>query len=137
MIDDFVALSRDIDYDVIAGIDALGFILAAALAVKADKPFIPIRKGGKLPVEVDCVTFVDYSGTEKSLEIRQDAFTEINRVLIVDEWVETGSQIRAAITLIEQQGARVVGIATIKIDDNDATNALRERYPVLALANGL
>lgn len=131
----FMALVEDlsrpfasIDFDIVAGIDALGFILGTAMALRFQKGFIPIRKGGKLPVEADMSHFVDYTGHEKSLELRADAIERGTRVLLVDEWIETGAQIRAAIELIERQGGVVVGVAAINIDDNEATRSLRERY---------
>ena len=94
-----------------AGIDALGFILGAAIAVRLKKGFVPIRKGGKLPVQTDVARFVDYTGQEKSLELRVGAIQPRTRVLVVDEWVETGAQVRAAIELLEKQGGVVIGVA--------------------------
>jgi adenine phosphoribosyltransferase len=131
----FMGLVRDlgrpfesVEFEVVAGIDALGFILGTALALRFQKGFIPIRKGGKLPVEVDTSHFVDYTGHEKSLELRVDTIELGTRVLLVDEWVETGTQVRAAIDLIEGQGGVVIGVAAINIDDTEATCSLRERY---------
>lgn len=91
---------QDASLDLVAGIDALGFILGAALALKLRKGFLPIRKGGKLPVPTDAVEFVDYSGERKALEVRRDALRPGMRVLVVDEWIETGAQVSAAIELI-------------------------------------
>jgi adenine phosphoribosyltransferase len=129
----FTALVEDLsrsftasDFDVVAGIDALGFILGTALALHFQKGFVPIRKGGKLPVEVDTCTFIDYTGHEKSLELRADAIKRGTRVLVVDEWIETGAQVKAAIQLIEGQGGVIAGIAAINIDDNEATRPLLE-----------
>jgi adenine phosphoribosyltransferase len=119
---------EDVEFEVVAGIDALGFILGTALAMHLRKGFIPIRKGGKLPVEVDTRHFVDYTGQGKSLQLRVGAIERGVRVLLVDEWVETGAQVRAAIELIEGQGGIVIGVAAINIDDNEATCSLRERY---------
>jgi adenine phosphoribosyltransferase len=121
LLDDFVALLHEIDFDVVAGIDALGFILGAALALWTRKGFVPVRKGGKLPVPVDMVEFIDYSGESKALELRRDAIAPGSRVLIVDEWIETGAQMAAAVRLIEGRGGVVAGIATIHIDDNEKT----------------
>jgi len=112
----------------VAGIDALGFILGTALALRLNKGFIPIRKGGKLPVAVKSIEFVDYTQTPKVLALRQGALKPGDRVLVVDEWIETGAQMQAAIDLIEQAGGIVVGVATINIDHNPKTARLREKY---------
>jgi adenine phosphoribosyltransferase len=129
LLDDFVALLQEVDFDVVAGIDALGFILGAALALWTNKGFVPVRKGGKLPVPVDRVEFVDYSGESKTLELRRDAIVPGLRVLIVDEWIETGAQMAAAVSLIEGRGGVVTGIGTIHIDDNEETRARLGEYP--------
>ena len=116
----------EIDY--VAGIDALGFILGTAMAVRLGKGFIPLRKGGKLPVAVSTAEFVDYSGQAKTLELRQGSIQAGDRVLVVDEWIETGAQVQAAVELIEGAGGVVAGIATINMDDNPGVRRLRERY---------
>ena len=118
--------STPIDY--VAGIDALGFILGVAIATRLDKGFIPIRKGGKLPGGVRSIQFVDYSGETKSLEIRKRILHPTAKVLVVDEWIETGTQMQAAITLIEQEGGSIAGIATINIDKSPISEQLCERY---------
>jgi adenine phosphoribosyltransferase len=130
---DFERLLANVQCDVVAGIDALGFILGTALALRLQKGFVPVRKGGKLPVAVDHVTFVDYSGTAKALELRHDAIKSGTRVLVVDEWVETGAQIKSAIRLIERQGGVVAGVAALHIDTNDATQMLHTAYPCYAV----
>jgi adenine phosphoribosyltransferase len=71
---------------------------------------------------------VDYSGQEKSLEMRVDAIKPGARVLLVDEWIETGAQVNAAIELIESQQGVVVGVATINIDENKETEKLKKKY---------
>jgi len=114
--------------DQVAGIDALGFILGVAMAIRLEVGFIPVRKGGKLPVESDTASFVDYTGLSKLLELRRGAVRAGIHVLIVDEWVETGGQVKTAIDLLEKQGGIVMGIAAINIDDNPSTRVLREKY---------
>jgi len=121
------------DFDKVLGIDALGFILGTGISIRMNKGFIPLRKGGKFPGEVDKVDFVDYTGNKKSLEIRKGIIEKGTRVLIVDEWIETGAQIKASIELIERQGGVVVGIASINIDDTDENRKLREKYPCYTL----
>lgn len=123
--------STAIDY--VAGIDALGFILGTAMALHLNKGFIPIRKGGKLPVDVTAVEFVDYSGQPKTLELRQGSIQSGDRVLLVDEWIETGAQVGAAVDLIEGAGAVVAGIAAINMDDNPGVRRLRKKYMCFAL----
>jgi adenine phosphoribosyltransferase len=128
LLDDFAALLDRVHFDLIAGIDALGFILGAGLALWTRKGFVPVRKGGKLPVAVHRVKFVDYSGESKAMELRRDAIDPGSRVFIVDEWIETGAQVAAA-RLIEEQGGVVAGIGTIHIDDNEMTRTRLGGYP--------
>ena len=135
LVDDIFAHFRGNEFDFVAGIDALGFILGTALAMRAKKGFISIRKGGKLPVETRSVQFVDYTGLQKSLEIRPDMLLPGARILLVDEWIETGAQVKAAIELIENQQCEVIGIATINIDENDLTSSLKKKYNCYAVCN--
>ena len=112
----------------VAGIDALGFVLGSAMALRLQKGFIPIRKEGKLPVPADIAEFIDYSLQKKALELAEGTCKFGDRVLLVDEWIETGSQVQAAIRLLEKQGATIIGIASISIDDNEATAIIKKKY---------
>ena len=133
LVDDLVSAFTEEKIDCVGGIDSLGFILGTAIAQKLGVGIIPIRKGGKLPVATVSKTFIDYSGNSKTLEIKKDVLKPGMRVLIVDEWVETGAQISAAIDLVESQKAIVAGIATINIDDNDITQNIRKKYKVVSI----
>jgi len=128
LVTDLAAPFEPDSIDLVAGIDALGFILATAIAMQLGKGLIPIRKGGKLPVQSDRVEFIDYTGQSKSLELRSGSLQPGSRILLVDEWIETGAQAKAAIELIEHQGGILVGIAAINIDINDNTITLLEKY---------
>ncbi len=121
--------------DYVAAIDALGFILGTSLAQHFNRGLITIRKGGKLPVDVDRIEFTDYSGKSKQLEISTTALKPGDRILLVDEWIETAAQIQAAIQLIENQNATIVAIATINMDTNDATIQINEKYQVHSIWN--
>ncbi|MBM3261879.1 MAG: adenine phosphoribosyltransferase [candidate division Zixibacteria bacterium] len=123
--------STPIDY--VAGIDALGFILGTAIALHLRKGFLPIRKAGKLPVAATTAQFVDYTGQTKSLELRKVSVRKAESVLIVDEWIETGAQMQAAIDLIENAGGIVAGIVTINMDTNPLSVRLREKYKCQAV----
>jgi adenine phosphoribosyltransferase len=133
LLDDMLASCADLEFDLVAGIDALGFALGAGLAARSGKGFLPVRKGGKLPVPVDRLAFVDYTGERKSLEIRRDAITPGQRLLLVDEWIETGTQAAAAIALIERQGGMVTGIVTLHMDECERTHGLSRRYVIRQL----
>lgn len=128
MLDDFCAEIDAGSVDVVAGLDAMGFVLAAGIATRIGKGFLPIRKAGKLCVETDSAEFTNYSGRTQSMEMRIPAFEAGTRVLLVDQWVETGGTMQGAIQLVEQQNGVVAGIAAIVIEENDRTNEFRQRY---------
>lgn len=130
LVEDLLAPFDSMDFDCVAGIDALGFILGAVISYRTQKGFIPIRKGGKLPVDKVSTRFIDYSGKEKILEMRLDAIHPGARLLLVDEWIETGAQINAAIKLIDRLEGIVVGIAAICMDRNVKTDKLEKLYKI-------
>ncbi|NXM08705.1 APT1 phosphoribosyltransferase, partial [Tyrannus savana] len=126
--------------DMVAGIDAMGFILGAATAAVLQKGFLAIRKAGHLCVQTVAQPYTDYSGREKVMEVRTDAISPGLRILLVDQWVETGGTMRAAIELVERLGgvwdhhphALVLpvptGVAAICIEDSEGGRWIRERY---------
>lgn len=121
---------------VVVGIDALGFALGAALAGDLDVGFVPVRKGGKLPyrdAELDRRTVTDYSGERKELEIRRTALESGDRALVVDDWIETGAQMRAATELVESCGATVAAVLAVGAGEHEATADLYADYPVYGL----
>lgn len=94
LLDDMLAACADLEFDLVAGVDALGFMLGAGLAARSHEGLLPVRKGGKLPVPADRMPFVDYTGERKSLEIRSDAITPGQRALVTDEWIKTERSLR-------------------------------------------
>ena len=128
LLDDLLDDLEEIDCDVIAGIDAMGFVLGSALAARLRKGFLPIRKAGKLCVDTKKVDFVNYSKRNQFMEIRFPAFEAGTKVIIVDQWVETGGTMGAAIKLIEQQGGLVKAVTALAIEENDNTKKLRNDY---------
>ena len=134
LLSDLEELAAGEEFGAIVGIDALGFILGAAFAIHVGKPFVPIRKGGKLPVDVEQERFVDYSGEPKVLEIREGALSGFEKVALIDEWIETGSQVMASIKLIERQGAEVALVLAINVDMNEQTRRLMDKYKIRAIA---
>jgi adenine phosphoribosyltransferase len=96
--------------DIVAGIEARGFIFAPALAYRLGAGFVPIRKPKKLPWKTVSVTYQLEYGSDK-LEIHQDAVKPGQRVLICDDLLATGGTASAAIELVRKLGGEVEGAA--------------------------
>ncbi|KAJ8347732.1 hypothetical protein SKAU_G00263210 [Synaphobranchus kaupii] len=114
--------------DLVAGIDAMGFILGSAVATTLSKGFLAIRKAGHLCVQTESQTYSDYSGREKLMEVRKDVLRPGQRVLLVDQWIETGGTMQAAISLVEKLGATVIGVAAVAIENSDGGQWIKENY---------
>ena len=96
--------------DIVAGIEARGFIFAPALAYRLGAGFVPIRKPKKLPWKTVSVTYQLEYGSDQ-LEIHQDAVQPGQRVLICDDLLATGGTASAAIELVRKLGGEVAGAA--------------------------
>lgn len=100
------------DIQVVAGIEARGFILGGALAVALGAGFVPLRKQGKLPGATVGQDYALEYGTDR-IELHADAITPGQRVLVVDDLIATGGTALAAVQLLRQVGAEVVEAAFI------------------------
>lgn len=129
LLDDLCAELDADSIDVVAGLDAMGFVLGAGIATRLRRGFLPIRKAGKLCVETDSASFENYSGRVQDMEMRLPAFAAGTRVLLVDQWVETGGTMNGAMKLVEQQKGKVAGLVAIVMEENEQTNAYRKKYP--------
>lgn len=98
--------------DVVAGIEARGFILGAMIAHELGVGFVPVRKAGKLPAAVHTESYTLEYGTA-TLEIHQDAVSHQERVLIVDDVLATGGTLAATSELVERCGASVAAIELV------------------------
>jgi len=110
--------------DYVAAPEAIGWVMGSAMARELNTGFIPLRKMHKLPYPKEVLIsqkYVDYSGKEKALEIKKGNVTPGDRILIVDEWVETGVSLHCCINLLEKLGCIIVGLATIGIDCREST----------------
>lgn len=103
---------KDLDYDVVAGPESRGFIFGTPIAYNNRKPFVLIRKKGKLPCETVSMEYELEYGTA-TIEMHKDAVKPGQRVLIVDDLVATGGTTEAMIRLIESLGGVVVGIVVL------------------------
>jgi adenine phosphoribosyltransferase len=98
--------------DVVAGVEARGFILAAPLATRLGVGFVPVRKAGKLPGRTERAAYALEYG-EAVLEVTADAFRPGQRVLLVDDVLATGGTAAAAAELVERQGGEVVAVQVL------------------------
>ncbi len=89
-------------------------ITGGLLAQQLDKGFLVIRKSGKMCVETDALPYRNYSQSEHRLEIRKDPFCPGTRVLIYDQWIETGGTMEAAVKLVEEHQGVITGGYYIK-----------------------
>jgi adenine phosphoribosyltransferase len=105
-------ITGEIEFDIIIGIEARGFIIGGALSYTLGKGFVPIRKVGKLPGEVEQHEYELEYGTD-TVEIHKDAIEKGARVLLVDDLLATGGTALAAATLIEKLGGKVEEMAFI------------------------
>lgn len=102
----------DAKVDKIVGIDARGFIFAAAVADRLGLGFVPVRKKGKLPWKTRQSSYALEYG-EAIVEVHEDAVSPGERVLIVDDLLATGGTAAAAVKLLDELGAQIAGVSVL------------------------
>ena len=116
----------------VAGMEARGFIFGSLVAWNLGLPFIPLRKPGKLPYDVESVSY-DLEYGSATLEVHSDAFSDQDRVLLIDDLLATGGTAKASCELVEKFGATVVACAfVVELDFLDGRNKLTD-YEVHSL----
>ncbi|MDD6348252.1 MAG: adenine phosphoribosyltransferase [Lachnospiraceae bacterium] len=98
-----------LDFDVVAGTESRGFIFGMPIAYNLKKPFVLIRKQGKLPCETVSKTY-DLEYGQATIEMHKDAVKPGQKVVIVDDLIATGGTVEAAAQLIEELGGEVAGM---------------------------
>lgn len=98
---------KGVEFDVVVGPESRGFIFGVPIAYNLHKPFIPIRKKGKLPCETASVEYELEYGTAV-IEIHKDAIKPGQKVVIIDDLMATGGTNEAMIKLVEELGGEVV-----------------------------
>jgi adenine phosphoribosyltransferase len=101
---------RQMNIDMVVGMESRGFIFSAPMATELDAGFVPVRKLGKLPAETVSVEYSLEYGTN-TLEMHKDALQPGQKVLIVDDLLATGGTVLGTIDLVKQLKAEVVGLA--------------------------
>ena len=138
LIDAFVHRYMDADRrpDVVAGLDARGFILGAVVAYELGVGFVPIRKKGKLPFTTVEETYeLEYGSA--TVELHTDAVKPGNRVLLIDDLIATGGTMMAGKKLLEKLGADVMeGAAIVDLPELGGSAKLRATgMPLFTLVN--
>lgn len=108
-IDSMQALLDGLDFDVIVGTESRGFIFGVPIAYNLHKPFVPVRKKGKLPCETISRTYDLEYGTA-TVEMHKDSIKPGQKVVIVDDLIATGGTIEASIAMVEALGGQVVKV---------------------------
>ena len=109
VIDSMSAKCKEFKPDLIAGIEARGFLLGPTIAYQLGLGFVPIRKPGKLPYKTEKLEYALEYGTD-CIEIHADAVSSGQRVIVIDDLLATGGTANAALQLIKRVGADVVAI---------------------------
>jgi len=133
-VDELVQPLAGMKIDKVAGIEARGFILGGAVAHQLSAGFVPLRKKGKLPHATRAVEYALEYGVDV-LEMHLDAVVAGEQVFLVDDLIATGGTALAAVHLLREAGARVVGLGAV-IDLPELGGAARLRaagVPVQAL----
>ena len=108
-IDEMIKLLDGVDFDVIAGAESRGFIFGVPIAYALNKPFVPVRKAGKLPCATVSKTY-DLEYGSATIEMHKDSIKPGQKVVLVDDLIATGGTIEAAAQLVEELGGEVVKI---------------------------
>ncbi len=98
-----------LDFDVVVGAESRGFIFGMPIAYNLHKPFVPVRKKGKLPCETVSRKYELEYGTAE-IEMHRDSIRPGQKVVVVDDLIATGGTIEAAVKLVEELGGEVVKV---------------------------
>jgi adenine phosphoribosyltransferase len=109
----------------VAGVEARGFVFGVAVALELRAGFVPVRKPGGIHPgpKARVVTAPSWRGRSVVLEVQRAALSARDRVLVVDDWAETGAQAAAAKELVEECGAAYVGLSLLVDQLTDAMRA--------------
>lgn len=128
-IDEMQKLLEGVEFDVIVGPESRGFIFGVPIAYNLYKPFIPVRKKGKLPCETVEMEYELEYGTAV-IEMHKDSILPGQKVVIIDDLIATGGTIEAITKLVEQLGGEVVKILFLMELEGLEGRKRLSRYPV-------
>ena len=108
-IDSMKELLKDVGFDVVVGLESRGFIFGVPIAYALHKPFVPIRKKGKLPLDTISKEY-DLEYGSAVIEMHRDSIKPGQKVVVVDDLIATGGTVEAGIRMIEELGGEVVKV---------------------------
>lgn len=108
-IDSMKELLEGVDFDVVVGLESRGFIFGVPIAYALHKPFVPIRKKGKLPLDTVSREYALEYGSAV-IEMHRDSIKPGQKVVVVDDLIATGGTVEAGIQMIEELGGKVVKV---------------------------
>lgn len=133
-IDELIKSLDGLEVDAILGLDSRGFMFATPMSYLMDKPFIPVRKAGKLPGETERISYdLEYGSAE--IEVHKEHIKPGMKVVMVDDLLATGGTMDAAIKLVEKLGAVVVKVLFVIELPDIGGRKLLEGYDVLSLVS--
>ena len=111
-IEGYKSLLEGVEFDAIAGAESRGFMFGAPLAYALGKPFLLIRKAGKLPRETESVSY-DLEYGSATIEMHKSSVKKGDRIVVVDDLIATGGTMKASCELIEKLGGKVAKIIVL------------------------
>ena len=125
--DKIIEISKNIEFDKVAAIESRGFVFAATLSYKLQKPFILLRKKNKLPAETHSIEFeLEYG--KATIEVHKDSISKGEKILIIDDLIATGGTAEAAAKLVEISQGKVAGfIFVINLFDLPGEKLLKDK----------
>lgn len=133
-IDEFREQLKDIEFDIVVGPEARGFLMGTPMAYATGKGFVPVRKPGKLPAETLKFEYELEYGTD-TLEIHKDSIEPGQKVIIMDDLLATGGTVEAVVKMIESLGGEVVALCfMIELDFLKARDKFKD-YKIISLVH--
>ncbi len=125
--DKIIEISKNFKFDKVAAIESRGFVFAATLSYKLQKPFILLRKKNKLPAETHSIEFeLEYG--KATIEVHKDSISKGEKILIIDDLIATGGTAEAAAKLVEISQGTVAGfIFVINLFDLPGDKLLKDK----------
>ena len=125
--DKIIEISKNFKFDKVAAIESRGFVFAATLSYKLQKPFILLRKKNKLPAETHSIEFeLEYG--KATIEVHKDSISKGEKILIIDDLIATGGTAEAAAKLVEISQGSVAGfIFVINLFDLPGNKLLKDK----------